>query len=115
MNIKAIATKIGIDYENVLEDFCGDVSALGEMLQAFSEASFSSKLKEALDKADHESIKSLAHKIRNNSEKLGLSTIAKAARRVEDADLDKIKNATIVLIEKIDEAVAAIDQSNNEE
>ena len=34
MNIRALAGKIGLDYEKTIEDFCGDVSALGAKLSS---------------------------------------------------------------------------------
>lgn len=114
MNIKAIADKIGIDYETVLEDFCGDVSELGSRLQGFASSDVINGLKAALESSDHKAIKALAHEARNKAEKVGLKSIAKIARRVEDADDDKIRNATIVLIEKLEEAFAAINKKDEE-
>ena len=114
MNIKAIADKIGIDYETVLEDFCGDVSELGSRLQRFAASDVITELKNALEAADHAHVKSLAHEARNKAEKVGLKNIAKVARRVEDADDDKIKNATIVLIEKLEDVFAAINKKEEE-
>lgn len=114
MNIKAIADKIGIDYETVLEDFCGDVSELGSRLQGFASSDVINGLKKALEAANHTEIKSLAHGIRNKAEKVGLKNIAKVARRVEDADDDKIKNATIVLIEKLEDVFATINKKDEE-
>ncbi len=114
MNIKAIADKLGIDYENILEDFCGDVSELSMKMQEFATSDVVEKLNQALQNADQESVKQLAHKVRNTGDKIGLANVAKAARRVEEADKDKLKSATLVLIEKLEEAISTI-KSNEEE
>lgn len=114
MNIKSIASKIGIDYENVVGDFCGDVSALSSKLQSFASSDAIEQIKKALDSSNTEEVKKIAHTIRKDSEKVGLTAIAKAARRVEDADVDKIKNATITLIYKLEEASAAIKKPEEE-
>ena len=114
MNIKAVADKIGIDYEKTVEDFCGDVSALSSRLQAFASSNAIETLKTLQDKADAAGIKKLAHGIRKDAEKVGLETVAKASRRVEDADTDKLKSAVHVLIEKMEEAISAIKNQEEE-
>ena len=103
MNIKAISNKIGINYENTLESFCGDVSALSAKLEEFASSYINEKLKAALNSGNIEELKKLAHETRKAAEKIGLDVIARASRRVEDADIDKAKNASLVLIEKIEE------------
>ena len=112
MNIKAIANKIGIDYEKVVEDFCGDISTLGARIENFASSDFANKLNAYLDSSDYENTKALSHSIRKDAEKIGLDSIAKSAKRVEDADSDKIKNATLILIEKIKDATSIIENPN---
>lgn len=114
MNIKAIANKIGLDYENALEDFCGDVSELSSRLQKFASSDVVNELKKSFENGDHANIKKIAHSVRNSSEKIWLTNIAKIAGRVETADDDKIKNATAVLIEKLEEIDSTINKKDEE-
>lgn len=93
MNIRAIAKQIDMDYDDVLEDFCGDVSAISSKLENYlADCSFSS-LTEAVKADDAEAIRKSAHRIRKCSEKLGLSQMAKLASTLENAKSDKAASA----------------------
>ena len=108
MNIRALAGKIGLDYEKTIEDFCGDVSALGAKLKGFSSACNIDELKSALSENNTAAIKKAAHAIRKASEKVGITSLAKAASRVEEAEDAKIASACQTLIEKYSEVIAFI-------
>ena len=49
MNIKAIAGRIGMDYDNVIEDFCGDTGEIRKKLESFTEDCDFSALKVAVE------------------------------------------------------------------
>ena len=110
MNIKALAGKIGLDYEKTMEDFCGDVSALGSKLKGFAAACNVDELKAAMDDNDIAAIKKAAHAIRKASEKVGIAPLAKAASRVEEAEDAKIASACQTLIEKYNEVIEYLDK-----
>lgn len=103
MNIKALAGKIGLDYENTLEDFCGDVSALSDKLKRFPKECGIASLEAAIELDDALAIRKAAHAIRKASEKVGLTSLTKAASRVEDAEDEKLNCACQALIEKYNE------------
>ena len=76
MSIKSLAERIGMDYDSVIEDFCGDVSALKDSLKAFHEAEDINNLKKAVESMDIEGIRKASHKIRNEHlEKLHAETL----------------------------------------
>ena len=110
MNIKALAGKIGLDYEKTIEDFCGDVSALGAKLKSFAAACNIDELKSAMDDNNIAAIKKAAHAIRKASEKVGITPLAKAASRVEEAEDAKIASACQTLIEKYNEVIEYLDK-----
>ena len=90
MSIKSLAEKIGMDYETVLEDFCGDVSALKDALRKFPSSCDAELLKKSVDTLDTENVKKEAHKIRKIAEKLGLENLRIAAARLEEVNPEKI-------------------------
>ena len=97
MNIKAIASRIGMDYDNVIEDFCGDTSEIRKKLESFiSDCNFTA-LESAVEQNDEESIKKCAHKIKKTGEKLGLSDLVKHAAILEEAKSGKIASAFAAL------------------
>lgn len=89
MNIKAIAEKIGMDYEAVMEDYCGDVSALKDKLIAFPSSADLTALEQSISERNADGMKKEAHKIRKCAEKLGLHEIAKLASRIEEVNHEK--------------------------
>lgn len=90
MNIRAIADKIGMDYEGVMEDFCGDVSIVREKLLSFAGSDISSSIDTCIAAKDYEGARKLAHSLRKNAEKLGIRSLAEYAGRVEEVSDDKI-------------------------
>ena len=90
MNIKAIASRIGMDYDNVIEDFCGDTSEIRKKLESFiSDCNFTA-LESAVEQNDEELIKKCAHKVKKTGEKLGLSDLVKHAAMLEEAKSAKL-------------------------
>lgn len=93
MNIRAIAKQIDMDYDNVLEDFCGDVAAISAKLENYlADCSFET-LAAAVKADEAEAVKKGAHRIRKCSEKLGLTQMAKLASTLENAKADKATSA----------------------
>ena len=90
MNIKAIASRIGMDYDNVIENFCGDTSEVRKKLESFIDDCNFTALESAIEANDEEQIKKCAHKIRKTGEKLGLTNLVKQASLLEDAKNGKI-------------------------
>lgn len=83
MNIKAIASKIGLDWENALEYYGGDINMLKEKLSSFESDTSFSELKKAVEDGNEELIQKGAHKIRKAAEKVGLNKLAKLAEELE--------------------------------
>lgn len=93
MNISSIAKRIGMDYDLVLEDYCGDVSLISSKLGSFlSDCNFEA-LKESKRANDEAKIKSEAHRVKKLSEKLGIMPLSKAAALLENAKENKIEVA----------------------
>lgn len=110
MNLRSFAGKVGIDYEKTIEDFCGDVNTLKEKLLSFTEDCRIEEFEDALDDGNPELIKSIAHKIGKESEKVGLSPLSKAAKRVDEVDNSKLKGASENLIRVYDEIKEKLDE-----
>ncbi len=108
MSIKSLADKIGMDYESVLEDFCGDVSALKEALRSFSSSHDEDALKNSVEKMDKEGVKKEAHRIRKSAEKLGLENLKVAAARLEEVNEEKVPSDYKHLKEIYDATLKAI-------
>lgn len=79
MNIKAIAGKIGLDWENALEYYGGDIGMLKEKLASFEKDTAFDELRKAIEQKDSEMVIKRAHKIKKAAEKVGLNTLAKKA------------------------------------
>lgn len=86
MNIKTVADLIGMDYDAVLEDYCGDVSLLNERLVAFPSSTSLDNLSMPLKVGDYETLRIEAKKLRKASEKIGLTKLAAACKTLEKAD-----------------------------
>jgi hypothetical protein len=90
MNISSIAKQIGMDYDLVLEDYCGDVSIVADKLSTFvGDCAFAS-LEESVNNGDEENIRKGAHRIKKLSEKLGIKPLEKSAEQLENAKSSKI-------------------------
>ncbi len=112
MSIKSLAEKIGMDYESVIEDFCGDVSALKNALKAFPSSGNITALKECVANKDSEGIKREAHRIRKSAEKLGLGELKTAASRLEEVNAEKVPGDADHLERLFESAVKAIEEEN---
>ncbi len=110
MSIKSLAEKIGMDYESVIEDFCGDVSALRESLRKFPSSHDEEALSMAVAAKDWEGVKKEAHRIRKSAEKLGLEELRTAASRLEEVNEEKVPADYEHLKALYDEAVRAIEE-----
>lgn len=113
MNISAIADKIGLDYENIIEDFCGDVAALGSKLSAFTENCRIDGLEAAMESKDYDTARSEAKKIRKAAEKVGLRDLKKAAEHAENAKDDKLHSAVASLVQKYNDVAQCLDAEKN--
>ncbi len=93
MNISAFAKRIGMDYDLVLEDYCGDVSLISSKLASFvKDCNFATlEAKKAAD--DEDGLKAEAHRIKKLAEKMGITPLFKAAQLVETAKGNKLENA----------------------
>ena len=110
MSIKSLAEKIGMDYENVLEDFCGDVSTLKDTLRNFSSSHDEEALRKSVEAMDGEGVKREAHKIRKSAEKLGLEDLRTAAARLEEVNEEKVPADYQHLKAIYDRTIRAIDE-----
>ncbi len=90
MNIRAIAERIGMDYDGVMEYYCGDVAVVKEKLMQFPESASLEKLEAAIEADDETAVRKEAHAIRKAAEKLGLQEMAKAASAVEEVSRGKL-------------------------
>ena len=89
MNIRTFAFETGMDYESLMEDFCGDTAAIKERILSFpSDAKFS-ELKSAVIEKDDMKVKALAHSLRKSAQKLCLGEIESLARKMEESPADK--------------------------
>lgn len=111
MNIRAIADKVGLDYENIIEDFCGDVKALSEKLSSFTETITLEDLKASIEKKDYDGARKAAKAIRKGAEKVGLKDLVKAAQYAEEAKDEKLHSAVASLIEKYEEIKKVLDEN----
>ncbi len=91
MNIKALAGKIGMNYDSVLEDFCGDVTSIRAKVESLLSECSIDDLVAAYKAGDEEGVKKAAHTIRKKAEKLGLELLIKAALQVEEAKPGRIQ------------------------
>ena len=91
MNIRNIATRIGMDYEKALEDYCGDVTALSERLAAFPSQCHIEQLENAVKSGVAEDIRKEAKRIRKLAEKAGLATLSGKCHDLENAGTDGIQ------------------------
>lgn len=92
MNIKTFADAVGMDYERVIEDFCGDTAALGAMIAAYPEKAGYDDLRKALESGGAEAARKSAHRLRKESERIGLDEIAELAQKIEKAGDDRLKS-----------------------
>ena len=93
MNIRAIADKIGMDYDAALEDFCGDVSAISARLLSFPEENSLDALEVAVKEGNAEESRKAARSIRKGAEKIGLTRLAEACSRVEKSEGKELEDS----------------------
>ncbi len=112
MNLKALAGKIGLDYDKTVEDFCGDISTLKEKVQSFSVDCDIDEFEDALKTGDEPLIKNIAHKIKKAAEKIGLVPLMNAASQVESADSQTLREASVSLIKMYNDVIQKIKAEN---
>lgn len=97
MNIKSIAGKIGMDYEEALEYYGGDVTLLKNRLETLVDDVDFPGLRKAVEDKDEESTRIRAHKIRKLSEKVCLKELGRLADNLENAKGLKEMHAFLAL------------------
>ena len=80
-----------MDYEGVMEDFCGDVSIVREKLLSFAASDTAESIDRCIGDKDYAGARKLAHSLRKNAEKLGIKALAERAGRVEEVSDEKIE------------------------
>ena len=75
-----------MDYEEALEDYCGDVSALSAKLAAFPGECHIERLAEAVAADDGTAVRTEAKRIRKLAEKAGLKSLAAECHALEGSD-----------------------------
>ena len=110
MSIKSLAERIGMDYDSVIEDFCGDVTALKDALRAFPSKTATAVLEECVKNMDMEGIRKEAHAIRKSAEKLGLGELRTSAARLEEVNAEKVPADSEHLIKLQREIAKAIEE-----
>lgn len=93
MNISAIAKRIGMDYDLVLEDYCGDVSLISSKLASFVKDCNFKALEDKKAAGDEDGLKAEAHRIKKLAEKMGITPLLKAAQLVENTKGNKLGSA----------------------
>ena len=86
MNIRNIAARIGMDYEEALEDYCGDVAALSERLESFPCECHIEDLESAVESGSEEDARREAKRIRKLAEKAGLATLRDRCHELERSE-----------------------------
>ena len=89
MNITSFAEEVGIDYESVIEDYCGDTAALRGDIEAFLPSCHLDELEKAIEAKDEDRVRKLAHAIRKKAEKIGLESMAQIARKLEESPAER--------------------------
>lgn len=115
MNIRAIARSIDMDYDEVLEDFCGDVQAITSKLESYLDDCAFESLEEAVEKEDATLVKKGAHRVRKCSEKLGLKAMEKYAGTLENAKSDRIASAFEPLAKEYAKVKEVLEKKDEEE
>lgn len=89
MNITTFCETLGIDYDNIVEDFCGDMGALRAAIEDYGNLARSAQLKETVASGDDGKIHTLAHSLRKGAEKLSLKELARLAGKLETCEKER--------------------------
>ena len=92
MNIKTIASRIDIDWEEALEYYGGDIAMLKDKLASF----------------ESDTALKGAHRIKKASEKVGLKSLAKMAETLETDSTGKTEELFSDLKEAYDSVIKAL-------
>ena len=115
MNIRSFADAAGIDYERLMDEFCGDTKALSTSIRSYLDTcDLPSLVKSVKDKSvkdgDEEAVRSSAHRIRKCAEKLLLDETASLARKLEDAPAERMHSLVTPLEKEFARFTAALEQ-----
>ena len=108
MNIKTIASRIDIDWEEALEYYGGDIAMLKDKLASFDRDTEFGELEKAVASNDPEGIRKGAHRIKKASEKIGLKSLAKMAETLEKDSTDRTEELFSDLKEAYDSVIKAL-------
>ena len=94
MNIKAIASRIGMDYDNVIENFCGDTSEVRKKLESF------------IDDCNFTALESAIEEIKKNTRHLAKRQETWFHHQMDShfykVDLENIENTINQIIKDVD-------------
>ena len=79
MNIRSFADAAGIDYERLMDEFCGDTKALSTSIRSYLDTCDLPSLVKSVEDGDEEAVRHAAHRIRKCAEKLLLDETASLA------------------------------------
>lgn len=108
MNIKTLASRIDIDWEEALEYYGGDIAMLKDKLASFESDTAFEELEKATSSKDTEGIKKGAHRIKKASERVGLKSLAKMAETLEKDSTNKTEELFSGLKEAYDSVIKAL-------
>ncbi len=107
MNITNFARKLGLDYEKIVEDYCGDMQALGQDIISFPSLCRLDEVENALKHGSADEVHRIAHRMRKAAEKLSLDEISRLSRRLEDSPIDRAHS----LLEPLEKEISAYNKA----
>ena len=90
MNIRSFADAAGIDYERLMDEFCGDTKALSTSIRSYLDTCDLPSLVKSVKDGDEESVRHAAHRIRKCAEKLLLDETTCLDRKLEEAPAERM-------------------------
>ena len=110
MNIRSFADATGIDYERLMDEFCGDTKALSTSIRSYLDTCDLPSLVKSVKDGDEEAVRSSAHRIRKCAEKLLLDETASLARKLEEAPAERMHSLVTPLEKEFARFTAALEQ-----
>ena len=107
MNIRSFADATGIDYERLMDEFCGDTKALSTSIRSYLDTCDLPSLVKSVKDGDEEAVR---HRIRKCAEKLLLDETASLARKLEDAPAERMHSLVTPLEKEFARFTAALGQ-----
>ncbi len=90
MSIRSIAGRIGMDYDSVIEDYCGDVPSLAATLREFPSGTAVEEMRKCIGEENWDGARKAAHALRKRAEKVGLKKLAEKAALIEEVSSEKM-------------------------